>query len=214
MEKLIDYIQDYWKYMLIVVFVVIIGGLVLYRPSAALGDSDLDQVIDNQPSTSEEDLEGSEQGLEGGENSNQEVWIMVDVKGFVKYPGVYEVLDQSRVKDVVELAGGFSPEANHLTVNLAEKVRDQMVIYVGGDDDPSLIQGPSEVSAEANSLVVNINLAGKEELMQLNSIGSVKADSIIQYREENGLFEKIEDLKKVSGIGDKTFENLKDNLTI
>lgn len=214
MEKLIDYIQDYWKYMLIVVFVVIIGGLVLYRPSAALGDSDLDQVIDNQPSTSEEDLEGSEQGLEGGENSNQEVWIMVDVKGFVKYPGVYEVLDQSRVKDVVELAGGFSPEANHLTVNLAEKVRDQMVIYVGGDDDPSLIQGPSEVSAEANSLVVNINLAGKEELMQLNSIGSVKADSIIQYREENGLFEKIEDLKNVSGIGDKTFENLKDNLTI
>ena len=138
---------------------------------------------------------------------------MVDVKGHVEKPGVYEVLDQSRVKDVIELAGGFTEDANTLTVNLAEKVTDQMIVFIGGEDDPIVLE-ESLTGTNESSEIININLATKDELMQLNSIGSVKADNIIQYREENGPFNSIDELMNVSGIGEKTFESLKENLAI
>lgn len=211
MEKVKEVWQDYWQ---IITAVLVLSFLILF-------------FLLNQVKGQDQEEGDFASLVEGGEEvvldmdqedellpEETETWIMVDIKGFVTYPGVYEVLADSRIQDVVELAGGLSPEANPLTFNLAQKVRDEMVIYIGGPDDPEVTSQAFETSEEGESLVVNLNEASKEELMQLNSIGPAKADSIIQYREDHGGFKTIEELKNVSGIGDKTFENLKDNLSI
>lgn len=213
MDQLVELIKEYWKYVFGILGLIIVGTFLFLNPPRGEAHEPLSKMIDEETLSETESVE--EKDHESDEPTGDEsAWIMVDIKGHVKYPGVYEVLDHSRVKDVVELAGGFTEEANSLTVNLAEKVMDQMVIYVGGADDASIIQASAEQESKDSNLKVNINQANKEELMQLNSIGGVKAESIIQYREENGLFERIEDLMNVSGIGEKTFENLKDNLTV
>lgn len=211
MEKVKEVWQDYWQ---IIIAILVLSFLVLF-------------FLLNQVKGQDQEEGDFASLVEGGEEvvldmgqedellpEETETWIMVDIKGFVTYPGVYEVLADSRIQDVVELAGGLSPEANPLTFNLAQKVRDEMVIYIGGPDDPEVTSQAFETSEEGESLVVNLNEASKEELMQLNSIGPAKADNIIQYREDHGGFKTIEELKNVSGIGDKTFENLKDNLSI
>lgn len=211
MEKVKEVWQDYWQ---IIIAVLVLSFLVLF-------------FLLNQVKGQDQEEGDFASLVEGGEEvvldmdqedellpEETETWIMVDIKGFVTYPGVYEVLADSRIQDVVELAGGLSPEANPLTFNLAQKVRDEMVIYIGGPDDPEVTSQAFETSEEGESLVVNLNEASKEELMQLNSIGPAKADNIIQYREDHGGFKTIEELKNVSGIGDKIFENLKDNLSI
>ncbi len=146
--------------------------------------------------------------------------IIVDVKGAVHAPGVYTMADHHRVIDAVKKAGGFSDEAEQNAVNLAKVVEDQMVIYipkVGEEELQSTVLNEASVSAEepeTSEALIDINHAQKEALMTLNGIGSSKADSILSYREEHGLFQTIEDIKKVSGIGDATYENLKDDITV
>ena len=167
--------------------------------------------------------EGEEIGLELEpdlviENQTLEE-IIVDVKGAVVTPGVYTVESNNRVIDAIERAGGFIEEADQNAVNLAKVVEDQMVIYIPkvGEEvqNADLNQAYVEpVAEEKTESLVNINLDGKEALMTLNGIGSSKADSILNYREENGFFQTIEEIKNVSGIGDATFENLKDSITV
>lgn len=156
--------------------------------------------------------------------------IYVDVKGEVYLPGVYEVTSDMRLIDAIELAGGFSDKANQNPVNLSLKLTDQMVIFIpkiGTVDEESgkletsaapieeaVITIPQEDSEEATSGKININLADSIELQQLSGIGEKKAEQIMIYRQENGSFQKIEDLKNVSGIGEKTFEALRGNITV
>lgn len=209
MSKIRETFESYWQIIISVSVILMLGIFFLFQRTSEASDDDdsletiVNEIESNEAVVNTEDVIPSQENL----------WVMVDIKGFVKQPGVYEVLADSRVKDVVELAGGFNQEANTLTVNLAEKVKDQMVIYVGGKDDEVVINDESSLESYT-SQVININIATKEELMQLNSIGAVKAESIIQYREEHGAFSTIEDLMNVSGIGQKTFENLKENLEV
>lgn len=118
-----------------------------------------------------------------------------------------------RVIDVIERAGGFRENADSLQVNLSQRVHDEMVIYVPvqGENIPvsTLLPAPAGTS---NNGKININTASATELETLPGIGPQKAEAIIQYREENGPFQKAEDLMKVSGIGEKTFEKLKEHI--
>lgn len=140
--------------------------------------------------------------------------MYVDIKGAVYEPGVYEMEEGDRINDLVEKAGGFTSEAEQTTVNLALRVTDQMMVYIPkeGEETPEAAH-PASDSASSEGEKVNLNTATLNELTTLNGIGEKKAEKIIQYREENGSFESIEDIKKVSGIGDKTFENLKESIT-
>lgn len=208
-EMIKDKLTTYWHVTLIVTIGLLLGIFTMIIRQPSDNEQTVEAVIGQVDSTNETD----EVLIEQPPQVSEPEWIMVDIKGNVVRPGVYEVLNESRVQDVVELAGGFTEEANTLTVNLAEKVQDQMVVYVGGEEDPLAVAQPSsETSSESQK--ININLASKDELMQLNSIGSVKADNIIKYREEHGPFNSIEEITNVSGIGDKTFDSLKENLTI
>lgn len=145
--------------------------------------------------------------------------IVVDIKGEVKFPGVYEMDPDSRVIDCIEKAGGFLEEAEQKSVNLAQRIEDQMVIYIpfqGEElDDLGLVEVAGTVDESlSKSPKVNLNKASIEELKTLNGIGDSKAANIISYREEQGHFQKIEDIKNVSGIGEATFEKLKDEIEV
>lgn len=139
--------------------------------------------------------------------------IFVDVKGAVKHPGVFETTKDKRVKDLIEEAGGLLDDADTSTLNLSQKVKDQMVIYVlkHGEKPKQISDGST---SSTNGDVININTANKEQLMKISGVGKTKAEAIISYREKNGDFKKKEDITKVHGIGKATFEKIKDKIEV
>jgi len=165
----------------------------------------VDEFSANAVLTSEEDAQ-DEVTIDTTET---EAIVIVDIKGEVEQPGVYEVDSQSRVNDAIQLAGGFTSEANEFVVNLAQKVHDEMTIVV-----PSLTDDGEPNGQHTNSNKVIINTASKEDLESLNGIGPSKAEAIINYRDEHGFFQSIEDLLNVSGIGEKTLENIRDYIQV
>ncbi|PFL20557.1 competence protein ComE [Bacillus cereus] len=136
--------------------------------------------------------------------------IVIDVKGAVFKEGVYEMKEGERVKDAVEKAGGFLPDAEIKKVNLAQVVQDQMLLYIPNKNEP-VQEGAASSKKEGK---VQINTASKEELEKITGIGSRKAESILKYREEHGPFQKIEDLLEIDGIGTKSLEKIKDQIII
>jgi competence protein ComEA len=153
--------------------------------------------------------------------SNQPENIMVDVKGQVNRPGVYQSNTGERVIDVIGRAGGLTEQADQTQVNFAEHVEDEMVIYIPGKgEEVSTLPPPTGSSGTVSSGKgqkegkININKADEQELQNLPGIGQAKAVAIIEFRNTSGPFKAIEDLKDISGIGDKTYEKLKDLIEV
>lgn len=143
--------------------------------------------------------------------------VVVDIKGQVVSPGVYTLSYESRVLDAIGMAGGLLPSADGRVLNLAAKLTDEMVIYVPkvGETAPIIKNSPaSSTTNSQEASLVNINTADLTQLMTLSGIGPSKANAILSYREEHGLFNSIEDMKEVTGIGDLTFENIKVFITV
>ncbi len=147
-----------------------------------------------------------------------ETMIYVDIKGAVKVPGIYQLKNQQRIWDALALAGGVSEEADTTQVNYAQKVKDQMIIYVPkkGESEPQSLEtlqesAPAQQNQEEK---INLNTATEAELQTISGIGAKKAQEIIRFRDEQGPFKTVEELKNVPGIGEKTVERLKDMLTV
>lgn len=157
----------------------------------------------------------------------------IDVKGSVKNPGVYEFKENDRVIDAIKLAGGLKKNANTDNINLSEKLKSEMVIYVYSDSE--IKKGNKALTCNTicetkvieinncveestsninNTKLININTATIEELQTLPGIGESKAQNIIDYRNTNGKFNSIEEIKNISGIGDSLFEKIKDKITL
>ena len=147
-----------------------------------------------------------------------ETMIYVDIKGAVKVPGIYQLKNQQRIWDALALAGGVSEEADTTQVNYAQKVKDQMIIYVpkkGEAVAQSLETLQESAPAQQNQEEkINLNTATEAELQTISGIGAKKAQEIIRFRDEQGPFKTVEELKNVPGIGEKTVERLKDMLTV
>ncbi|HER6475236.1 TPA: helix-hairpin-helix domain-containing protein [Streptococcus pyogenes] len=151
--------------------------------------------------------------------SSEESNILVDLKGAVQQEGVYKLRANSRVRDVIELAGGLTQEADRHAVNFAEKLVDEQVVYVAkqGEDISVLPNASSAGKANAemsNSTKVNINKANLEELQRISGIGVKRAQDILETRDSLGGFKTLDDLRQVSGIGEKTLEKLKHELSL
>lgn len=140
--------------------------------------------------------------------------IVVDVKGAVQSPGVYHIEknDAQRIEDVIEKAGGLTEKADVNAVNRAQKLYDEAVVYVPEKGDEANVAWPNVTEGDQDKM--SINRASQSELEQLNGIGPAKAKAIINYREEQGPFQQLDDLLNVSGIGDKSFEQLKDHIRL
>lgn len=151
----------------------------------------------------------------------QEASMMtVHICGAVAVPGVFQVPEGSRVNDVLEMAGGFTPKADTISANLAELVTDgqQIVIYEKDASSASPLKSPgvkpaAQPSPEA-ALPVSINKGSLEALMLLDGIGEKTAQKIIDYRKAQGGFKTIEELKNVPGIGDKKFDAIKNDVKL
>ncbi|ALS78923.1 competence protein ComEA [Planococcus kocurii] len=143
-----------------------------------------------------------------------ETTLMIDMKGQVVNPGVYELPAGSRMQDAVQAAGGFTTKADSRAINLALVIVDETSVYVPVvGEEISLPAASSQTASASGSGLIDINLASETELMELPGIGPSKAAAILAYREEVGRFKTPEELTEVTGIGDKTFEQLKDLIT-
>ncbi|MFE1243842.1 helix-hairpin-helix domain-containing protein [Fictibacillus sp. NPDC058756] len=163
---------------------------------------------DQMPMIKDETIESeTEKNEKKADNSDP---IMVDVQGSVKRPGVYEMNNGDRVIDVIRKAGGFLEEAEARSVNQAEKISDEMIIYVAAKGEE--IHPLSSNMGNDKEDLLNINSADLSELQTLSGVGPSKAQSIISYREEFGPFNSIDQLLEVRGIGEKTIEDWKDKI--
>lgn len=157
---------------------------------------------------------------ENQENINHSK-IVVDIKGAVKAPKEYELEAGSRVRDLIEIAGGLTPEADEEKIYFSKILEDEQCIKIYKIGEEVL---DSEIEAEGQQEKgtgavdskgkININKATVDELMTIPGIGQVKAQSIVDYRNENGKFNSIDELTNITGIGVKTLEKLRDKVDI
>ncbi len=172
--------------------------------------------------------EGTEEKLPEKEAAGEQT-IFVDVCGAVNRPGVYQLPAGSRIFQAVELAGGFREDAALELVNQAEALNDgqQIRIFTQEEarqqaetgaalDNSQMTNQETDISGENNSSaeLVNLNRADKSALMTLTGIGETRADAILAYRETHGGFSSVEELMQVEGIKEKTYEKLKDKITV
>lgn len=136
--------------------------------------------------------------------------IKVYITGAIKSPGVYEAKLGDRVEDIVNKAGGLLEDADIININLAAKISDEETIYIPKNGE----QEAAKINTSNKSNLININTASKDELCTLTGIGSSRADDIISYRDANGGFKSIDELMNVPGIKDKTFNKIKDKITV
>ncbi len=177
-----------------------------------------------------EELEISEETEEKEENSEKEgaeETIIVHVAGAVINQGIVKIKENSRIDDVIKAAGGTTEEADLNNVNLAYVVEDGQKIYIPSKNETikysekieTVTDGPGSTNIEEGNNekaggLININTANQIKLQELPGIGEATALKIINYREENGKFKTIEDIKNVSGIGDSKYESIKDLICV
>lgn len=191
---------------LLAIIIVLVLGILLYR-FVAFKSSNVALIEKGEEPQHMEEVE------ELFEEEKEPAKIYVYVTGEIKKPGLYILKAGDRVGDAISMAGGFTGEADITSVNLAEKLKDEQFIKVLkiGEDKGQESQGNGSVENGK----ININKATAEELADfLPGIGEVYAKNIVSYRDKNGRFESIDELRNVSGIGPKRFENIKDLVTV
>lgn len=223
MQYIITYTKKYALYIIITLLgvIVVLGTLFLTRSESVLAEPEVKEVFKEEKVITK---------------------IKVEIKGAINNPGVYELDSNSRVIDVVNMAGGLREDANTDLINLSKKVTDEMVIiiytndeianyeaskvkteyvYIEVDSCPDKVnnacikdyQEESDSNSVSNNGLININTANIEELTNLPGIGEAKAKTIIEYRNKEK-FNKIEDIQNISGIGTSLFEKIKDYITV
>lgn len=167
-----------------------------------------------------ENKDSNKKDSENQENINHSK-IVVDIKGAVKAPKEYELKAGSRVRDLIEIAGGLTPEADEEKIYFSKILEDEQCIkiYKIGEEvldseievEEQQEKGTGAVDSKGK---ININKATVDELMTIPGIGQVKAQSIVDYRNENGKFNSVDELTNITGIGVKTLEKLRDKVDI
>lgn len=210
-----EWVEEYWK---IIVSLSSIAFVVVLLLSTFVKTEEKHTTEDIQYESIYEELIMEsiyDEKIIDEEKIEKSALIMVDIKGAINSPGVYEMPNNARLLDVIEKAGGFSEDADSRTVNLAQILTDQMMIYIPAEGEEISENIQVTLTSEIESTKrININTADSIELTQLNGIGEARANSIVEYREENGRFKSIEEIKNVSGIGDSIFEGFKDDIVV
>lgn len=142
--------------------------------------------------------------------------IFVYISGAVHNPGVFKASQNARVFDIVAMAGGLTSDADVTKINMAQSVKDGTHLHVA---ERAIVQGNNVAAGLSKSKVggsntININTAEKNELDALPGVGPALAERIIEYRQANGSFKDIDELKKVPGIGSSKFEKMKEKISI
>ena len=211
MEAIIEKIKEYKIIVICTGLGLLVGGFFLLKPAphTPVKETNLQAEVTAVSKDSSTEKEVKEEPVE------QDL-ITVDVKGAVKSPGIYDLPVGSRVNDAVQKAGGLTEQADSKSLNLAQKVSDEALVYVPtkGEEVANQQTNLGVASLTSKDKKVNLNKASLEELKQVKGLGGKRAQDIIDHREANGKFKSVDELKKVSGIGAKTIEKLKDYVTV
>ena len=207
---------------IIIIFMV---AIIIYYIYSTLNNAEYD--TEDISTNSSLDVNNTEiQNISIEENVTEAEEILVHVSGCVKEEKIVSLPDGSRVNDAIEAAGGLTKEADLSNINLAYILEDGEKIYIPkkGEEipennsssmlSPSTSVTSSSSSSTKNTSKVNINKATEAELETIPGIGPSTALKIINYRNENGKFKSIEDVKNISGIGDAKYEKMKNYITI
>ncbi|MGQ7367446.1 helix-hairpin-helix domain-containing protein [Streptococcus suis] len=216
MKTYIEMLKEYkWQIALPAAAGLLMATFLIFSQPAKSDQTGLtDFPQTEQTSSSQEQAE--ETSTEVSEDPSQ---LVVDVKGAVEKPGLYTLDAGARVNDAVEAAGGLTSQADPKSVNLAQKLSDEAVVYVASkDENISVVASTTTSSAmspeEKSTSLVNLNTATEADLQTISGIGAKRAADIIAYREANGGFKSVDDLNNVSGIGDKTMESIRPYVTV
>lgn len=148
------------------------------------------------------------------ENNN----IVIYITGEVENSGVYHISENSRIADIIEMAGGLTNEANINNINLAQKVGDGQKIYIPSVEETNMEENTNDnndyIEEQTGEELININTAMQTELETLPGIGPSTASKIISYRKESGKFKNIEEIQNVPGIGESKYTQIKDKITV
>ena len=200
---------------IIVLTILFISSIILYgkNNNKVFSDKYMQNIfVDSDEQISDNSISNMET-LVTNEEKLDVPMIFVEIKGEVLIPDVYELQEGSIVKDLIEKAGGLTSEANITNINRAKKLQNHELVIISNINDENNNTVFNEVIIESNGLI-NINLADINELKKITGIGDVKAQSIIEYRENNGGFKSVDEIKNVDGIGEKTFEKIKEKITL
>ncbi|MBR3152342.1 MAG: ComEA family DNA-binding protein [Clostridia bacterium] len=202
---MINTVKQYKKQVLIIlIFLVLVISIIIIK------------LMDND--NKNKDVINLDKAVEIKEEIVKEDTIVIHITGEVLNQGIIKIPEGSRIADAIEKAGGLTENANLKNVNLAYELEDGQKLYIPSNQDENseeyIDNGVSrEVIIDSNNSekneMININKADAKELQTLNGIGEATAELIVKYREENGQFEDIEDLKNVQGIGDSKYEIIK-----
>jgi len=197
-------------------YTVAVGGM----ETAAAEPGSEGTLLANEEKKDRESEDEDEKSADEGQEQDAPEMIYVDICGAVKYPGVYRLSGDARVFDAVSQAGGLTEEACERSINQAEKLCDGQKIYVPTEEEwesGSLQEDlPGNVSGDASvdDGLININKADEAKLCELPGVGESRARAIIQYREEHGDFQSIEEIQNVSGIKGGLFAKIKDLIKV
>lgn len=211
LARLREWVEDHvsWKIIglaLVIVAVVAFCGGNLYQEWRAEGEG-LTLVKEEAVASEEAAASASEETPASGE-------VVVHVAGAVSAPGVYTLPADSRVDDAVRAAGATA-DADLSQLNLAQKLADgQKITVPAAGETPAPADNAAPSDSSQSGALVNINTATQEELETLPSIGEVRAQAIIAYREEHGGFRTTDELMEVSGIGEKIFADISPHITV
>lgn len=222
MEYIIDYVKkfDYKKnvFYIILLSVYALGFIYLNNKINKKEVTKIESVV-----MKEEQIENKEQ--EKDEKDKIQEYIYVDIKGAVKKPGVYKLNIDSRVIDAINISGGLVKNSNTDYINLSKILKDSEIIKVYTNEEIKKLENdsPQELPKIETNIkeenqneikLININEATKEQLKELNGIGDSKAESIIEYRNNIGKFNSIDEIKNIDGISETIFNKIKEFITI
>ena len=229
-EKILAYVKDNRLFVSVIAVLMVIFCFFLWMTCGAGNSMEAETSYTDVTalSTSSSSKQSSQSLSEASSQSKtegsekDESKVTVDVKGAVVNPGVYTLKEGARVTDVIQEAGGMTEDADAKSVNLAASLSDEEVIYVANkDENVSVLDQTStgQVSDKGGQAVskdgkINLNTATSEQLQTISGIGAKRTEDIIAYRESHGGFQSVDDLKNVSGIGDKTLDKIRESLYV
>ena len=210
-----------WSLIVILLSVLSVSGCSVSEED---GLQEVTEKVSQEPEVSQKDSGKSEDQekpgqTEGDTDTGSKKSAEKKICGAVNAPGVYELKEDARLYEAIELAGGVNQEAAPEVLNQARVLADGERIYVPKQDEAESYslqdQGLESNAGTADTRgKININTAGKEELMTLPGIGEAKAEKILRYREEHGAFRSIEDVMQIEGIKEGVFNKIKEDITI
>ncbi|GAA2870826.1 helix-hairpin-helix domain-containing protein [Lactobacillus intestinalis] len=225
-EKVKEFILEKKQYFII--GVVVLGLIFFFKKEDTKQNENASLLPEKTEQSSSSSFSTSNQSS-SAQSVSQSKTVTCDISGAVKHQGVYTLKNGARIQELIEAAGGAKQNAQLKAVNRAVMLKDQDKIHIPykgekvenasnssstGAGTTTTNESTSSESGQNNGEKVNLNTASAADLQKLNGIGQKKAEQIIAYREQNGQFKKIEDLMQVSGIGEKTFAALKDQLAL